>query len=80
MFSVATKLYKTGHNAFRAVPPPVLPLRRGPLIPQRLTLKSPLRAAVQWEGALVPQIKGSTVAPSCTVLPYLIVEKNSNKR
>jgi hypothetical protein len=27
------------------------------------------------EAAPLPQIKGSTVTPPCTVLPYLIVEK-----
>jgi hypothetical protein len=63
---------KTGRSAFRVVAPSLV---QGSLSPQRLIPNGSLRAAAQGEAVSVPQIKGSSVAPPCVVLPYLIVEK-----
>jgi hypothetical protein len=74
-------MYKTVRSTCRAVPSLLaLYTRRGPLREQLWPPNGPLRVAVLGDAAPLPQIKGSTVAPPCTVLPYLIVEKNSNKR
>jgi hypothetical protein len=54
-----------------------LPLRRGPLRAQRLTLERPLRATVVGVRARVSQIKGFTIHPlqHCAVGPRVIVSR-----
>jgi hypothetical protein len=68
-------VFKVDCSGSRAMPLPLHCICVGASTRTTVASKWPLRVVAQGEAAPVPWIKGSTVAPPCTLLPYLIVEK-----